>query len=172
MQCCPQFFGDAFLKGKIVRAGQGFGRCDYCNSPDEPLIAPADLLEDFETVFTAYEEDPLGVPPVMMLKNEWHLFSSSEHADHDLLIDHILGDAFHTKAFKVDTPAGYLKVKEWEDFRVELKHKLRFLPDCGPNLDRLEELLEHLEVELEPRDYYRCRVAQSFLRDEGFLPIS
>ena len=174
MQCCPLCFGDSFLGGKIAREGKGIGRCDYCNSRDQPLVDPSALTEDFETVFTAYEEEPRAVSPALMLKNEWHLFSTSPHADHDLLLDHILGDGFHAKTFQVDAPAGQLKVQEWEDFRVELKHKLRFLPDSGPNLDQLEELLEHLEIELEPRNYFRARIQTNIpyrLDEMGMPPV-
>lgn len=135
---------------------------------------PEVLLEDFETVFTAYEEDPSGFPPVDTLKREWHLFATSPNADHALLLDHILGNGFHSKVFQVDTPTGHLKVKEWEGFRAELKHKLRFLPDSGPNLDQLEELLEHLEVELEPRPYFRARIQANVpynLTEMGLPPM-
>jgi hypothetical protein len=136
------------------------------------LVTSSVLLEDFETVFTAYEEDALGVRPVDMLKREWHLFSTSPHADHALLLNNILGDGFHSKTFQVDTSAGHLKVKEWEDFRAELKHRLRFLPESGPKLDQLEELLEHLEVELEPGPYFRARIQANspFGADEMGMP--
>jgi hypothetical protein len=158
MHCCPNCFGDQFLRIIITRQAEKIGKCDYCNTEAQPLISPPILFEVFETVFAAYQDDVAGSTPVDILKKEWHLFSSSPDEDHGLLLDHIMGAGFQLKTYKVDNSLGHLKVKEWEDFRSELKHRLRFFPDCGPNLDHLEELFEYLEVKLEPQSYYRARI--------------
>ncbi|HUW71190.1 MAG TPA: RES family NAD+ phosphorylase [bacterium] len=115
-------------------------------------------MDDFETIFAAYDEDGAGISPVEALKKEWNLFKSSPNADHDLLLDQILGEAFHLKRFKLDTSVGDHQVREWEIFRAELKHRFRFFPVSGLTLGQLEIALVSLELELAPGNYYRARI--------------
>jgi hypothetical protein len=158
MHCCPQCFGDTFLAAKIARYAIAQGRCDFCGADAQPLIEPPALLEDFETVVAAYEEDSSGISILDVLKGEWHLFSSFPRIDQSPLLDMIMGGEFCQKSYVVDGSLGQRQVKEWEDFRSELKHRYRFFPESGPSLDYLEDLLAYLEVKLMPNSYFRARV--------------
>ncbi|MGD9940803.1 MAG: RES family NAD+ phosphorylase [Clostridia bacterium] len=136
------------------------------------MIEPAALLEDFETVVTAYEEDPSGVSIIKVLKEEWHLFSSFPQIDQSQLLDMIMGKGFRKQAYVVESSLGQQKVREWEDFRSELKHRYRFFPESGPNLDYLEDLLAYLEVKLLPGSYFRARIQANgkYSLDEMGMP--
>jgi len=158
MLCCPQCFGDSFLTAKIARYAIAQGRCEFCSADAQPLVEPSAILEDFETVVAVYEEDPSGVSVIDVLKEEWHLFSSFPQIDQSPLLEMIMGGGFCQKSYVVDSSLGQRQVKEWEDFRSELKHRHRFFPESGPNLDHLEDLLAYLEVKLMPRSYFRARV--------------
>jgi hypothetical protein len=158
MLCCTQCFGDDFLAAKISRLAKAHGRCDFCGVDAQPLVEPATLFDDFETVLAAYEEKPSGVSVITMLREEWHLFSSFPMVDQSPLLNMIMGEEFCQKTYFVDSSLGQTQVKEWEGFRSELKHRYRFFPESGPNLDHLEDLLAYLEVKLPPGSYYRARI--------------
>lgn len=122
---------------------------------------------------TAYEEGPSGVSIIEVLKEEWHLFSSFPQVDQSPLLDMIMGEGFRKKAYVVESPIGQQQVKDWEDFRSELKHRHRFFPESGPNLDHLEDLLAYLEVKLLPGSYFRARIqadGQYHLDEMGMPP--
>lgn len=158
MLCCPQCFGDSFLAAKISQQAKVRGRCDFCRADSQPLVEPTTLFEDFETVVTAYKEEPSGVPLITMIKEEWHLFSSFPKVDQSPLLNMIMGEGFCQKSYYVDDSLGQQRVKEWEDFRSELKQQYRFFPNSGPNLTYLDDLLTLLEVELIPGSYFRARI--------------
>ena len=54
MFCCPRCFDDATLDKIFQRRTERFGECLYCGSEDVRILAPPELLDDFEAVLGAY----------------------------------------------------------------------------------------------------------------------
>ncbi len=148
------------------------GTCAYCGSEGQALLNPAELTELFVTVAGLYEEADDGKPLSHWFQTDWAMF------------DHPVMDEAHIKEILADilddgdlvrrdlSPiAKYTSdsLERWRSFRVELKHVNRFFPTSGIDLDRLQELLDHLLLAAEevPATWYRARIHRG---DEPYLP--
>jgi hypothetical protein len=95
MYCCPECFGDRFLRRDIFPLrSQSVGTCSYCFSEAVPLLAPKELSEYFELLISAYQPDPDGKLLVECFREDWQLFAHPRMDNYrakDLLAE-IIGD--------------------------------------------------------------------------------
>jgi len=148
MFCCPRCFDDATLDKIFQRRTERFGECLYCGSEDVRILAPPELLDDFEAVLGAYTESSKGEgkPFAELLREDWQLFPLLQPHALRSLLDDILGSGFHAKRFLIDRSAGETKAAHWGLFREELMRRNRFFPEGNVDLEAWLKLLYHLRM--------------------------
>lgn len=164
MNCCPECFGDRHLRRNIIpsRSSQT-GRCSYCNSEGVPILAPAQLVENFELLISAYELDASGKLLVQWFREDWGMFehpSMDDSRAKDLLAE-ILNDGEIVR--QTFLPVNYLEADQlgdWESLREELMYHNRFFPVLDVDLEHLKETLVWLTLDSDeiPNSWYRARI--------------
>jgi hypothetical protein len=164
MNCCADCFGDRHLRRNIIpsRSTQ-IGRCSYCNSENVAILPPAQLVENFELLISAYELDAGGKLLVQWFREDWGMFEhpsmDDSHAK-DLLAE-ILNDGEIVR--QTFLPVNYLeadRLSEWEELREELMYHNRFFPVSDIDLEQLKENLVWLTLDPDeiPSYWYRARI--------------
>lgn len=165
--CCPECIGDNYLRREVIPSlTKGTGKCSYCSSENQPLVAPADLRSRFEPLIDAYARDDAGQTLVEWLRRDWAMFDHARMDDahaKDLLGDILNDGNIVRQNFAALSITGTRVIEKWEELRAELMHKNRFFPITTIDMDRLSRLLPSLEVYEDeiPKIWYRARVQQT-----------
>jgi hypothetical protein len=124
------------------------GICSYCLSPDQPLLYPRELREQFELLTGIYVRDPQGIGLIELLKSDWGMFSHERmdiaHAKEllsDVLDD---GELVRQRYRPSESAVSDNALQRWDDLRQELIHKNRYFPETEINLSRLKRLFDYL----------------------------
>jgi hypothetical protein len=161
MRCCANCFGDRGLSKIFPSKAAATGDCDYCGTVGVLLAEPADLTDLFSVVVNIYDEDTNGKELVLLLREDWALFSHPRMDDfrvRDLLIaimdDGEIGRRRYVPSdrFKSD------RLVRWRELRDELMHRNRYFPNTQLDSDRLKQLLGFLQAEDMPARWYRARI--------------
>ncbi|OQY39414.1 MAG: hypothetical protein B6229_03775 [Spirochaetaceae bacterium 4572_7] len=177
MQCCSNCFSDSFLSAHITAISNKNGTCSFCKNKNIPVIDPIDLFDRFEPLLGLYEESANGEDLLTLINNDWNIFSSKlSNKDQKKLLQTVVSNK---SLFRVTYSPRFLKeqknIKQWENFREELKHQNRFFPNDAPNLGHLEPFGGYLgrKIESGEMDFYRARInnpKESFLIEEMGKP--
>lgn len=164
MNCCAECFGDRGFRRSIIpsRSSQ-IARCSYCRSESVTIVPPAQLVEYFELLISAYQLDSGGKLLVQLFREDWGLFDHPRMDDSrakDLLAEIMDNGELVRQTF---LPVGYFgadRLGEWEKLRDELMYQNRFFPETDIDLDRLESLLSPLTLDSDevPNSWYRARI--------------
>ncbi len=170
MKCCPECFGDRFLRKEILYRSTETGQCSYCNSVGINILEPSAIAEYFELLASAYHPAPEGKLLVELFREEWGVFGNSTMTDARTseLIGALLNDSeVILRKYSPTKKSGVDRVGEWESLRNELMYKNRFFPDSNIDLERLEELIGHLKLDSDeiPNVWYRARIIAG---EEGY----
>lgn len=171
-RCCVQCFHDSVIVAKINTEGT-ISRCSYCGTHQVSCIDPTNLADKLElfTYGLRESEDGYSFPEIF---NLYGLFSDRVRQAQALIND-ILGTNSEAKRFSLDFDiASYSD--QWEDFKIELKHRNRFFPKAtiyssifnkstpDSNEGVLFQLLEQLKIPVDVRDsFFRARISERHL---------
>lgn len=176
MRCCASCFGDRDLAEIISARSSEVGTCSYCLSENADLVEPGQLANYFNLLIAIYEPDAAGKLLVEWFRSDWNLF---EHERIDipgaksLLADIIDDGEIVRQPFSPSERYKSDALGRWEQLRSELMYKNRYFPDSQMNMDRLQELLEHLVASDVPSVWYRARIQSGediFRIDEMGVP--
>lgn len=164
MYCCGNCISDRYIKKEIIPSlSLEKGRCSFCGSDGIELAKPIELREYFEALISIYTANPDGKPLLEWLKEDWALFDfpGMKSEVSESLLSEILGDFEVVKNLYIPSNDCHSNsLEEWEDLRKELKHKNRFFPNTGLDLERLSSLLPYLifdEID-EYQPFFRARI--------------
>lgn len=159
--CCPECFGDRGLRNNIIPTLHPTkGTCSYCNANAVDLIAPDSLAEYFEMLIGIYEVDQNGKSLVELLKEDWLLFPTLDNAHAKELLADIFDDGDIVRKPFSPSPAFKSEgLARWATLRDELMFKNRYFLDEALDGDRLKELLDHLQADELPTEWYRARIS-------------
>jgi len=163
MYCCRHCFsGDPTISWKIHQESRRKGTCDYCGSPDEPLLEPVALQSYFEPFGDIYEPSAAdGRVLSEWLGVDWGLFETMPHEASLRLVSDIFDDpGLLGRLFTVKAGAGADLLELWNGFRESIKHSNRFFVD---KIDQLDEALPLLESSDVPERLFRARIQTSDL---------
>ncbi len=158
-RCCGNCFGDLFLTSSVVDETDVIGDCEFCGSKEVKVIAPQELLINFEPLFELYEESdtPTAQSIETLLREDWGLFENLEQVKAEALLAHIFDDPGIFRGRFVPMPySDTSAISQWEAFREELKHRRRFFPLNEGILDALKTSFVFLEESPIPT-VYRAR---------------
>lgn len=168
-KCCVQCFHDSVIVAKINAEGT-ISRCSYCGTNQVSCIDPAGLADKLELFTYGLSEDENGYLFSDILKSYGVLSDGVRQTE--ILVKDIFGNNTASKRFSFDFDvASY--TDEWEDFKIELKHKNRFFPKAtihsslfsrltpGSNEGVLFQLLEQLKIPVDVREsFFRARISE------------
>lgn len=164
MYCCAKCFGDRGLTKSIfpLRSGQ-IGDCSYCLAQYVEIVNPPQLSEYFELLISAYQRAANGKLLVEWFRQDWGLFEHPRMDDSrakDLLAEIIDDGEIVRQTFAPANSCEVNQLDEWEMLRRELMYHNRFFPDVNIDLERLEELLSFLKLDIDevPSLWYRARI--------------
>ena len=118
----------------------------------------------------AYRRDPKGKPLVRWFRQDWGLFRHPRMDDlsaRNLLAEILRDEKIVRQRFSPVSFPSAVSLSEWEKLRDELMYNNRYFPKETIDLDRFEELLPHLALDVDelPARWYRARIQ---LRDTPF----
>ena len=72
MYCCAECFGDRTLTREIIPLrSETTGDCSYCGTDNTSVVAPGQISEFFEPLFSAYKRDDQGKVLAECLREDW-----------------------------------------------------------------------------------------------------
>ncbi|ETU98898.1 hypothetical protein IPC442_07410 [Pseudomonas aeruginosa] len=168
-RCCVRCFQDSVIVAKITSEDE-ISRCSYCGNNQVSCIDPSRLSEKIELFTYGLRESENGYSFSEIL-SLYGIFSEQVR-DRNILINDIFGPGSAEKRYSFDfNIASY--TEQWDEFKLELKHKNRFFPKATihsslfsrltPNSTDavLFQLLEQLKIPINQRDsFYRARVSE------------
>lgn len=164
MQCCARCFNDAYLSDQAVPArATKTGTCPQCDTAAIELVDAHLLKDNFEMVAGIYEPATVGQPLIDWFQEDWALFDPN-HIDSSratLLLADILDDPEIIRRKLVPSDLSRTDtLSKWHQVRMELKHQNRFFPKTEFDLDRIEQLLSHLQISMSdlPSAWHRARI--------------
>src|ERR1035437_5146353 len=167
MNCCTECFGDRGLRRSIIPLhSSATGRCSYWRTRSVAVVAPSDLAIYFESLVSAYRQDPTGKLLVQWFREDWALFHHPRMDDPRAngLLAEILNDGeIVRQQFVPASDPAIDRLSEWENLRDELMYHNRYFPEATIDLDRLESLLSPLTLDGDevPTQWYRARIQTS-----------
>jgi hypothetical protein len=166
MYCCSNCFSDRFLRDYFEIESDVVGRCSFCNSDNTEVLDPEDLTDVFQLLIDLYEPSD-SVDAVFLheqIQKDWYLFSELiDDGKRSQLLDKIcVGSIAIGKKYVPKIPQIVDRIKQWEEFREELKHTNRYFPKKIPaleteNIGILLDSLILLKEEI-PQDVHRARI--------------
>lgn len=126
-----------------------------------PLVEPAALAAEFESLVNVYEADPDGKTLVEWMKEDWQLFPDAklDDAHASQLLGEILDDGnIVRKAFSPSPTYTSDGLIQWETLRDEMMFKNRWFLEQDIDRERLTGLLELLLETEVPKVWYRARI--------------
>ena len=164
-KCCAFCFGDRHLQRRIPEVATKKGTCSFCMSENQYLVEPLELRDQFEMLASIYDVETNGDHLVEWIKEDWSMFEHPMMNDVrcDTLLSQILSAELMRQRFVPAHSALTDSLDRWEKFRWDLMNQNRFFPQTRLNLERLEELLSYLLVDLAefPREWYRARLQKA-----------
>jgi hypothetical protein len=161
-KCCAHCFGDRGLEKSIIPTlSTERGHCSYCLSQDVDLVAPSQLGDVFGLLVNIYEPDANGRVLVEWLKGDWDLFHHPRMDTaraKDLLAEVLDNGEIVRKPFSPSAKYQSDRLVRWEKLRTELMHENRYFPATQLDLERLRELLDHLQADAVPITWQRARL--------------
>lgn len=164
MYCCGDCIGDRYLRKEIIPSlSTRKGSCSFCGLENVQILEPIELREYFEVLVSIYTPDTKGRPLAAWLEQDWALFDSPrmDGERSEKLLAAILGDEKVVRRRFIPSEASYSNsLQEWDALRRELKHKNRFFPNTGLDLERLSNLLPYLIFDelSEYQPFFRARI--------------
>jgi RES domain len=164
MRCCGECFGDRGLLRNIIPSRTSRrGQCPYCRTKDVLLVQPIELREYFELLISSYKQDSAGRTLIRCFREDWSLFTHSRMDDtrtKALLTGVLDGGQVLRRRFLPLAMKGTDALGRWQKLRDELMHRNRFFPNANIDLDRLEALLVHLNVDSSDlsKRWFRARI--------------
>lgn len=160
--CCPECFDDRWLRSSRIPAlDTKQGKCDFCGTPEVPLVDPAALATEFELLANAYEPDPEGKTLVEWMKEDWQLFPDQklDEAHASQLLGEILDDGNIVRQPFLPSPSYTSEgLVRWETLRDEMMFKNRWFLEQDIDQERLGGLLAMLLETDVPKRWYRARI--------------
>ncbi len=165
MKCCPNCFGDKGLKKEIFPLlSKESGKCNFCDSDNQPLINPKDLIDYFELLLGVYKIDSSGRPLIKCLMYDWSLFPSDmiNEAKAQILLGEVLDNGDIVRKSYSALHEDIESLNAWEDLKSELMCRNRFFPNNTIDFDRLESQFSRLiwDIEEIPSVWYRSRIKE------------
>ncbi|WP_181926051.1 RES family NAD+ phosphorylase [Pseudomonas citronellolis] len=155
---------------KIISEGE-ISRCSYCGTNQVSCIDPASLADKLELFTYGLSEDVNGRPFSEILA--FYGIFSDQVRQPVALIDDIFGVGAAEQRFQFDFDVATY-TDQWEEFKVELKHKNRFFPKATihsslfsrSTTDGTEavlfQLLEQLKTPVNEREsFFRARISET-----------
>lgn len=168
--CCPECFGDLELEKQIFPfLGAKLGDCNFCKTKNTPVISPSKLVDYFKPLIHSYKPDKKGQPLLQLLKEDWQLLVSPNLTEKraEQLLSLILNDDQIAKR-KFSAPYNETQgVEQWKELKKEIMYKNRWFLDTQIDLNRLQELLNHLLAKNLPEIWFRARLTN----EEKIFPI-
>lgn len=166
MKCCAICFGDRGLASQIDYESSDTGKCDFCASSGQKIIAPRLLADRFEALTSIYENSTEGKYLHQWMKEDWALFTHTEMDDANAqrLLAEVLDDGQKVRQLFAPSDKYDLgKFDQWEELQHELKHENRFFPKSQIDFERLAMLLAKLVVKPEEisTTWFRSRIQLS-----------
>lgn len=167
-RCCVRCFNDSVVAAKINAEGS-ISRCSYCGTTQISCIDPSVLSNELELFTYGLIEDESGSSFLEILSLYGVLSNTVRQAAN--LIDDIFGADTATKRYSLEfSVTSY--TEQWEEFKLELKHKNRFFPKASIHSSLfnkmsanstdavLFQLLEQLKIPVDTREnFYRARIS-------------
>lgn len=127
------------------------------------VVAPRDLAIYFESLVGIYRRDSKGKSLVQWFRNDWELFRHPRMNDSlakDLFSEILNDEKIVRQRFAPVSFPSAVSLSEWVKLRKELMYNNRYFPKETIDLDRLEELLPHLALDVDevPTLWYRARI--------------
>lgn len=160
-KCCARCFGDRGLEKRISEISTEQGDCTFCLSRNVALVTPSELADLFGPLVNIYEPDASGRLLVEWLRDDWDLFHhpKMDNARAKELLAEVLDDGeIVRRPFLPSAKYQSDRLVRWEKLRTELMHENRYFPAAQLDLDRLEELLDHLQADGVPTIWHRARL--------------
>jgi hypothetical protein len=164
MYCCAECFGDRTLTREIIPLrSETTGDCSYCGTENTSVVAPGQISEFFEPLFSAYKRDDQGKVLAECLREDWEMFQHPrmDNARSGDLLATILNDPeIVTRTFSPAYEASGSPVDDWEKLRDELMCHNRFFPDANVDPEWLGRLLVFLAIKSNevPGLWHRARI--------------
>lgn len=162
MHCCSNCFSDNFLKDEIRDKSKLKGKCSFCGTKDTPVIKPILLFDLFQPVLDLYvASDDVGIRLDEQIQKDWETFNIHKRPVLTKLLTAIYGDKeLLQKKYQPKKLQDKDKIKQWNEFREELKHTNRYFPEKVPDSTHLGRLLEFLTLPkiASPKKLYRARI--------------
>jgi len=161
LYCCPNCFNDSFLQSEIEANSTLKGRCSFCQTDNTSIIKPKNLLDLFIPVVDIYEVNEKGESLFKILQKDWNIFNLEENVQKELL-DDITNLDSNNKYIPIYQQEKQ-NIKQWENFREELKHNNRFFPNNAPKIETIIPFVKYLGKVFNRGDYlfYRARINSS-----------
>lgn len=169
-RCCIRCFNDSVVVAKINAEGN-ISRCSYCGTSQISCIDPSALSNELELFTYGLKEDEEGIPFLDVLSLYGVLSNTVRRAEN--LIDDVFGPNTATRRYSLDfNVTSY--TDQWEEFKLELKHKNRFFPKASIHASLfnkmsasstdavLFQLLEQLKIPVDTREhFFRARISET-----------
>lgn len=164
MYCCSNCFSDRFLRDHFETKSDIVGRCSFCNSDNTHVLTPEALSDVFQLLIDLYKISE-SVDAVFLherIQEDWYLFSDLIETDkRSQLLDKIcVGSIFIDKKYIPKITQIVDRIKQWDEFREELKHVNRYFPEKAPASENIGVLLNSLILPDEevPKEIFRARI--------------
>lgn len=142
LYCCPNCFNDSFLQSEVKAKSNLTGKCSFCHADNISIIDPKELLDLFVPVLDIYEISDQGINLFKILQDDWNIFNLNEDSQKQLL-EKITDTDTNVKYFPVYRQEKQ-NIKQWENFREELKHNNRFFPNNAPTIESIRPFGKYL----------------------------
>jgi len=142
LYCCPNCFNDSFLQSEVKAKSSLTGKCSFCSTDNISIIDPRELLDLFIPVLDIYEISEKGTSLFKILQEDWNIFNLNEDNQKKLL-DIITNKDTNIKYYPIYQQEKQ-NIKQWENFREELKHNNRFFPNNAPSIDSIRPFGKYL----------------------------
>lgn len=174
--CCTACFYDTAIIEKI-NSNSTIARCGHCGSNRVACALPSELKNKMELFTYGLTESPTGIKFSEIISSIYCITSPNVR-DPGALLDEIFAEpGIGEKRFEFEFDLGD-HTRQWEEFKVELKHRNRFFPKNTiyssvfqppsevSDSDVFFQLLEQLTTPIyRAETFYRARISDTALSD-------
>lgn len=161
-KCCAICFGDKGLEKNIIPSRSAErGQCSFCQTRDVLIIDPSQLADYFGLLINVYEPNNDGRSLTEWFKEDWDMFHHPlmDTARAKDLLAEVLDDGEIVR--KRFSPSGKYqsdRLPQWQKLRAELMYENRYFPAAKLDTERLRELLDHIQGDEVPPNWFRARL--------------